>query len=138
MSPDGQRFLRRLRVSEVDRAREVLLPAVYAARGQQLLRAQHAEKLSFFIADEILSAVAAGHGQISGAQEPLVGQVGNQRRVLVIGMRGDVERAAEDSELLERELQLGRVALSGVNAERKEKKRDQAEKTTHRRARIAV
>jgi hypothetical protein len=58
--PDTQGFLGSLRVPEVLRAGEVLLPAVQPARGEQLLRARHAEGLAELGAEQVLSAVAAG------------------------------------------------------------------------------
>ncbi len=61
MSPDLQRLGRILRISEIDRAREELFAAVDAARSEKLLRAEDAEELAFFVADEVLSAVAARH-----------------------------------------------------------------------------
>ena len=95
-----QRLLGTLRVAEVDGAREELLAAVDAPRGQQLLRADDAEQLALLVAEEVLSAVAARHREIAGAHEPVVAEPGDERGVLVVGMRGDVERAADDGELL--------------------------------------
>ena len=49
------------------RAREKLPAAVEPARGEQFLRAGHAELLAEFRAQHILAAVAARHGKISRA-----------------------------------------------------------------------
>ena len=106
VSPDRQRLLGVLREAEVDGAREELLRAVDAPRGEQLLRADDAEELALLVADQVLSAVAAREREVAGAIQPLVAEVGEQRGVLVVGMRGDVERAADDGEFLERELDL--------------------------------
>src|ERR1700693_4440610 len=67
VAPNGERFLRRLRVAEVDGPCEVLLASVDAPRGEKLLRAEDAEQLALFVADEVLSAVAARHRQVAGA-----------------------------------------------------------------------
>jgi len=40
------------------------------------------------VADEVLSAVAAGHRQVAGAQQPLVREIGDECGVLVVRMRG--------------------------------------------------
>src|SRR5437899_12865518 len=58
--PDAQRLLGVLRVSEILCAGEVLPPAVQPARGEQLLRARHAERIAELGPEQGLSAVAAG------------------------------------------------------------------------------
>ena len=83
VSPDLQRLGWTFRKSEVDCAREELFAAVDATRVEKLLRAEDAEELAFFIADEVLSAIAARHRKIRGAQQPIVGEVGNERGVVV-------------------------------------------------------
>ena len=104
--PDVQRLLRTFRKSEVESAGEELFAAVGAARGQQLLRADDAEQFAFFVAEQILAAVAAGHRQVAGAIQALVAEIGDEGGVFIIGMRGHIERAADDGELFERELDL--------------------------------
>ncbi len=121
VAPDRQRLLRVLGVAEVDGAGEGLLAAVDAPRRQELLRADHAEELALLVADQVLAAVAARHREVRRAQEALVAEVGDQRGVLVVGMRGDVHDAADDGELLEGLLQLRRVhRLRGAGGVRKE------------------
>src|SRR5262249_35585067 len=61
VSPDLQRLGRILREAEVDGPREELLAAVDAPGIEELLRPEDAEELGFFVADEVLSAVAARH-----------------------------------------------------------------------------
>ena len=109
VSPDLQRFIGTLRVAEVDGAREELFAPVDAPRGQQLLCADDAEELALFIAEKILAAVAPRHGKIRSAHEAIVGEPGVERGVFVVGMRRDLQRAADDGEFLERKLDLGRV-----------------------------
>src|SRR5438105_12170740 len=70
--PDRERLLRRFAEPEVERTREELFGAVDAARRQQLLRADDAEELAFFVADEVLAAVAARQRQITGAHAAIV------------------------------------------------------------------
>jgi len=110
VSPDLQRLVRTLREAEIERAREELFAAVDAARVEQLLRAEDAEELAFFVADEVLSAVAARHRQVGGAQQALVREVGDQRGVVVVGMRGDVHCASEDRQFPELELEFCSVS----------------------------
>ena len=55
-----------LREAEVVRAREELMRPVDAPRGEQLFRANHAERLAELVADEVLSAVAAREREIRG------------------------------------------------------------------------
>jgi len=42
------------------------------------------------LSDEVLSAVAACEGEVSGVHLALVGEVGYHARVLIVRMRGDV------------------------------------------------
>src|SRR5262249_4594552 len=57
--PDGERLLGVLRVAEILGAGEVLPSSVQAARGEQLLRARHPERLAELGPEQVLSAVAA-------------------------------------------------------------------------------
>jgi hypothetical protein len=59
LAPDAQRLFRALREAEVARAREELLGAVAPPGGEQLLRADEAERGPLLGADEVLAAVAA-------------------------------------------------------------------------------
>ena len=54
VSRHGQRFLRTFGESEVEGAGEELFAAIGAPRGQQLLRADHAEQFAFLVAEEVL------------------------------------------------------------------------------------
>ena len=96
--PDAQRLLGVLRVAEVLGPGEVLPPAVQPARGEQLLRAGHAERLAELGAEQVLSAVAAGERKIGRSVPAPARQVGDGLRVLVVGMGGDVEYAAHGGE----------------------------------------
>ena len=111
LAPDAQRLLGALRVAEVARAGEELLGAVDAARGQQLLRADEAERRPLLGADQVLAAVAAREREVGRAHLRAVGEVGEQRRVLVVGVGGDVEHAADDAQLAQAERDLGGVRL---------------------------
>ncbi len=59
MPPLGQRFLFGLGKSEIHRACEVLLRSVVAVCRQQLLRAQHAERIPIGRRHHVLPALAA-------------------------------------------------------------------------------
>ena len=91
-------FLDRLfdaeREAEVDRAGEVLLGAVEPVDGQQLLGAQHAERLEDLRADLVLPAVAARRGHERGPHAAAVAHHRQQRVVLVVGMRGRLHEGA--------------------------------------------
>ena len=102
--PDAERLLRVLAVAKVLRAREVLPSAVEPARGEQLLRARHPQRLAELGTEQVLSAVTAGERQVRGAVSATAREVGDDLGVLVVGMRGDVQHARhrrEAAELLE-------------------------------------
>ena len=61
----SKRFLRSLGEAEVDRAREELFGAVDPAGSQQLLRADHAQRIALLGANQILAAFAARERQDS-------------------------------------------------------------------------
>src|SRR6266545_7570279 len=71
VSPNRQSLSRIFRIAEIDRPGEELLAAVDAPRVEQLLRAQNAEQITLFVANEILSAVPSGHRQVRRAIEAL-------------------------------------------------------------------
>ncbi len=104
-----ERLLLAERIAEVDGAREVLLGAIEAVRGQQFFRAQDAQGIENLGADLVLAAVAArrGHERDPRANVP---RVERQRRVvLVVGVRGHVDDGAGRRQLAQRQRQ-GRVA----------------------------
>ena len=63
--------------------------------------------------DQVLSTVATREAEVAGAHLLAVGQPGDQAGVLVIGMRHDVEHAAQHVELLHAVQDLGGVGLCG-------------------------
>jgi len=91
-------------------ARVKELPAaVEPTRRQQLLRADDAELIADLGADQVLAAVAGRHRQVRGVGQPPVGEPGDEPGVFVVGVRRDVEHAAEHLHLLQGELDGGRV-----------------------------
>ena len=90
------RLLGGLREAEVERAREVLVPAVNAARREQFLGADGAQRLAELVTDEVLSAVTAREREIRRLDTPPPRQERDELRVLVVGMRGDHQHAARD------------------------------------------
>src|SRR4030095_1754095 len=64
--PDAHRFVSRLRKPEIDCSREKLFGVVDASRIEQFLCSNNAEPLAQFRADQILAAVPARNGKISG------------------------------------------------------------------------
>ncbi len=96
-SPLLERLLLAERVSEVDRAREVLLRAVETVGGQQFLGAEHTQRIEELRADLVLTAVAARRRD---ERHPCadVARIERQRRiVLVVGVRGHVRRPYRSS-----------------------------------------
>src|SRR5690606_34066802 len=106
-APDLERLVRGLRVSEISSAREELAASVDAARGEQLLRAYDSQAVPELRTDEVLAAVAAREREVGRVDLRAQRPVGNQARVLVVRMRGDVESAAQILQLLERPEDLG-------------------------------
>jgi hypothetical protein len=100
--PDAERLLRGLRVAEVAHAREALLRPVDAARGEQLLGAHDVQELRLLAADEVLPAATARHRQVRGGRVSRVRQIGEQARVLVVRVGGDVEHAGGDAQPVDR------------------------------------
>ncbi len=108
VSPFLEGFLGGLGEAEVDGAREKLLRAIDSAGCQQLLRSDHAQRIALFRADQILAALAARKREISGPDLPAAGEVGQQRGVFVVGVRGDHQGTADYIQLVQGELRLGR------------------------------
>src|ERR1051326_2365885 len=96
--PDSQRLLGTLGISEVLRACEVLASAVHPSRGQQLLRARHAESLTELRAEQVLTAVAAREREIRRSISATSREAGDRLCVLVVRMGGDVQDAARGGE----------------------------------------
>src|SRR4029450_10818770 len=101
LAPDPERLAIVLGVSEVTRAREELLASVEATCGEQLLGARYPERLAELRAEEVLAAIATREGQIGGSIATAPRQVRDDMRVLVVGMRRDIEHAAERAEALQ-------------------------------------
>ncbi len=92
--PNAQRFAIILGIAKIHRAGEKLFATVQPARSQQFLRANDAEFFAEFRSEHVLAAVAARDRKISGAIVPAPREKGDELRVLVIGMRGDVKHPA--------------------------------------------
>ena len=113
LAPLLERLVDAERVAEIHGAREELLGAIDAVRGQQLLGAQHAERLEDLGADLVLSAVAA-RGRRQHDSQPLALALHRQQRVVfVVWMRGDVHHRADGRELAEHEREGHLAALIG-------------------------
>ena len=76
-------------------------PPSMPARGEQLLGADHAEHRPELVADEILSAVAAGERQIRRLDVPRLGEIRDELRVFVVGVRADHQHARRRAEALD-------------------------------------
>jgi len=136
VSPEPERLLRALREAEVERAREELLRAIEAARGEQLLRADHAEALAGLGAQDVLSAVAAGEREVCRAHEPTARETREQRGVVVVRMRADVQHAAHHLELAQRDAQLAgieRIGRARIGGDRGREECEQQQRGRERR-----
>ena len=102
MAPFLETLLRRFGEAEIDGAGEELLSAINAPGRQQLLGANDAELVSLLGADEILTAFTSRQRKVAGAHLAATSQIGQQRSVLVIGMRRDHQNAANHVEAIER------------------------------------
>src|ERR1700756_2502312 len=98
--PDAQRFVSRLRKSEIDRPREELLGVVDASRIEQFLCANNAEPLAQFGSEQILAAVPARNRKISAVVKRAVRPQCHEICVFVVGVRRDVQNVAKHVELL--------------------------------------
>ena len=113
-APLLDRFLHAERKAEVDRAREVLLGAVEAVDGEQLLGPQHAERRSELGTDLVLAAVAARQRHQRGAHPLAEAEHRQQPVVLVVRMRVGLHEGAGARQLAQRELERDGVgALAG-------------------------
>ena len=95
------------RVAEVDRAREVLLRAVEPVNGEQLLGAQHAERLEDLRPDLVLAAVAARRGHEHRPHALAVAHHREERVVLVVGMRRRFHEGPDRAQLAQHEAERG-------------------------------
>ena len=99
LAPLGEGFLVALGEPEVPRPREKLLSAVDAPRGEEFLRADDAQRVTQFRANEVLAPFPAREGKIADAHGAFLRHAGDELCVLVVGMCGDVEHAAAFAEL---------------------------------------
>ena len=107
LAPLLERLLNAERKAEVDRAREVLLGAVELVHGGEFLGAQHRQCLEDLGADLVLAAFPARGRDERRAEAPGVPVVGQQRVVLVVGVRGGHHQVAHGVELAQRQLESG-------------------------------
>ena len=118
LRPVLERLVERLRESEIERAREVLVAAVDAPRGEQLLGANHPEHRAELVADQILPAVAAREREIRRLDVARLGEPGDELRVLVVGVRADHQHARGGAESCDQLAQRSGAALLSGEARR--------------------
>src|SRR5438105_4992151 len=114
-----------LREPKIVRAREVLMSAVDAARGEQLLSANRAEGLTELIADEVLATVTPGEREIRRLHLAPTRQPGDELCILVVGMRGDDENPRVHAEAANELSERGGAGLLRRCARGKNEKRGQ-------------
>ena len=95
MIPFGERLPVILGIAKVPRAAEELLAAINAPRRQQFLRANHSQLIAELRPEQILPAVPARERNICRAIKSAARKISDQLRVLIVGMRGDVENAPQ-------------------------------------------
>lgn len=85
--------------TEIEGAGEKLLGTIEAAAGEEFLSAGDAEFVAELGADDVLTTVAAGEGEVGGAVAAAAGEPGEELGVFVVGMGGSVKDGAEFAEL---------------------------------------
>jgi hypothetical protein len=110
LAPFLERLVDAERIAEIDRAGEVLVGAVEAMRRQQLLAAQHGERLEQLRADLVLPAVAARRGDERGAEPHAMRVIRQQAVVLVVRMCRRHHQIADGVELAEHDVERWRAA----------------------------
>ena len=128
--PLGEGLLVVLGETEILRASEELLAAVDATRGEEFLRADDAQGVTQFRANEVLSPFPSRKRKVANTHGALFCHVGNELRVLVVGMCGDVEYAATLAELAQF-LQDRRGGGRGIGSVRGRVKRCEGEEGSH-------
>ncbi len=113
MAPLLQRLFDAERVAEVHRAREVLLGAVVAMRGQQLLGSQHGQCLEELRTDFVLSTFTARRRHERRAKPLAVPVVRQHRVVLIVGVRRRHHQRPDGVELAKGQLERRLAAHRG-------------------------
>ena len=99
--PDAHCLFSTFGKTEIIGPREELFGAVDAPGRQQFLCADHAQRHTLFLADQVLSAVPAGDGEIPRAVLSVPGQPGQQPRVLIVRVGRHVQHTAQHFQFLE-------------------------------------
>ena len=107
--PLFERLLRRLRVSEVEGAAEVLSRSVDRSCGQELSGADDPESLPELRSDEILSALATREREVRGFHAPPARHRGEESRVFIIRVCRHDEHPLDPVQLTEEESRLDRT-----------------------------
>ena len=121
--PFGERLFGRFGKPEVDGAREELFRAIDPPGRQQFLRADQPQQIALLGTNQVLPAFAAGQRQVPRAHVAAARVVGQNRGILIVGVRGDHQHAAQHRQLLQRLLDRRRAGKRGLP----EKRREQAQ-----------
>ena len=65
-----------------------------SAGGQEFLGPDGAERFPQLVADQVLPAIAAGEGEIGGFDVAPLGEPGDELRVFIVGVGGNIEYCA--------------------------------------------
>ena len=95
VSPIRHSFFDRGGETEIDGAGEILCAAVIPSGGQEFLRAEDAKQRSLFQTQQVLAALAAGDGKITGAQFETSRKIRHHGVVFVVRVRADHQNAAQ-------------------------------------------
>ena len=126
--PVLERFLGRLRIAEVVGPGEVLGRPVHPAGSEQLSRPHDAEPLAHLGADQVLAPLSPVQRQVRRSRAPAPRQGGEQRGVLVVGMRADDEHALDSVQLTDEESCAQGTGGAGQHLLARQVAREQAEK----------
>ena len=118
-APLREGLLHAEREAELVGAAEVLLDPVVAVDRHQLPGPQHAEGLEQLGPDRVLAALAAGDGEERRVQPESAREADEHPVVLVVGVGGDEEDAARDTDPAQGEREAGRAAVEVEGLERR-------------------
>ena len=128
LSPFRETFIGRFAVAEIHRAGEELFATIDPPCFEQFLRTNDPERITKLRSDQVLSAFAAREAQVCRAHFPAIREPRDQPRVLIIGMRGDVQHAAQNVELLHAVQDLASVRLPGRALRKRSDRKSEAKK----------
>jgi hypothetical protein len=111
VSPDGEGLIQGFGKAEVGDAGEILIDAVAAAGGQELLGTHQGELIPKVVGHDVLSTLAPIQGEQGHTRALAARFVGEHAAILVIGMSDDQHETGAGAELAQRLLQRRGAAI---------------------------